>query len=254
MRILAIDVGTGTQDILLFDSSKTIENCIKMVMPAPTVIAARRIQEATRAQQPLALTGMNMGGGPVTEAVQSYIRAGLPVYATEEAASTFDDDMEVVEAMGVSLVGRDEIRTLKAARIVELRDVDLGMMGQALAAFEVAPEWDAVAVAVFDHGKAPPRYSDRKFRFDHLRRQVTEGKREVKSFCYLRHEVPAYMTRMMAVTQSVGEDVPLLVMDSAEATVLGALEGGYVASQPCKVVVNVGNEHTLAFRSRAKHA
>ena len=27
MRILAIDVGTGTQDILLFDSSQEIENC-----------------------------------------------------------------------------------------------------------------------------------------------------------------------------------------------------------------------------------
>ncbi|GAC1401015.1 MAG: hypothetical protein NVSMB49_14510 [Ktedonobacteraceae bacterium] len=27
IRILAVDVGTGTQDILLFESGKTIENC-----------------------------------------------------------------------------------------------------------------------------------------------------------------------------------------------------------------------------------
>ena len=64
MKILVLDIGTGTQDILLFDSSRTIETCIKLVMPAPTVIAARRIREATRARQPLAITGVNMGGGP----------------------------------------------------------------------------------------------------------------------------------------------------------------------------------------------
>ena len=99
MRILALDIGTGTQDILLFDSSRSIENCIKMVMPAPTVIAAQRIGEATAARAPLALTGVNMGGGPVTGAAQRHVQAGLPVYATVSAATTFDDDMEMVKAM-----------------------------------------------------------------------------------------------------------------------------------------------------------
>src|SRR6266700_4159006 len=32
LRILAVDVGTGTQDILFFESGKTIENCFKLVM------------------------------------------------------------------------------------------------------------------------------------------------------------------------------------------------------------------------------
>ena len=167
MKVLALDIGTGTQDILLFDSSKAIENCIKMVMPAPTVIAATRIQQATRARRPLALTGVNMGGGPVTEAARQHLQAGLPVYATVEAATTFDDDMEMVRAMGVSLVDHDEIKGLRNVARVELRDLDLEMVGKALAAFEEAPQWDTLAVAVFDHGNAPPGYSDRKFRFDH---------------------------------------------------------------------------------------
>ena len=29
MKILCVDVGTGTQDILLYDSDKEIENCLK---------------------------------------------------------------------------------------------------------------------------------------------------------------------------------------------------------------------------------
>jgi uncharacterized protein (DUF1786 family) len=36
-------------------------------------------------------------------------------------------------------------------------------------------------------------------------------------------------------------------MDTAEAAVLGSLEDPNVASQQCKVVANLGNEHTLAF-------
>ncbi|MEE9199046.1 MAG: DUF1786 family protein, partial [Dehalococcoidia bacterium] len=215
--------------------------------PAPTVIAARRIREATKARCPLALTGVNMGGGPVTEAMQQHLQAGLPVYATAEAAATFDDDMERVQAMGVSLVSCDETRVLPGVYTVELRDLDLEMVRLALAAYEVAPEWDALAVAVFDHGNAPPGYSDRKFRFDHLRRQVRGGELEVTAFSYLRHEVPEYMTRMLAVAQSVDADTPLLLMDTAEAAVLGALEDERVASRPCKVIVNIGNGHTLAF-------
>ena len=47
MKILALDMGTGTQDILLFDSEQPIENSIKMVMPSATQVAAGRIRRAT---------------------------------------------------------------------------------------------------------------------------------------------------------------------------------------------------------------
>ena len=247
MRILALDIGTGTQDILLFDSSRTIENCIKMVMPAPTVIAGQRIRRATKAGRPLALTGVNMGGGPVTQAVTEHVRAGLPVYATVEAATTFDDDMDMVRSMGVSLLSEEEIEGLTGAARVELRDLDLDMVRRALDSFEAGSEWDAVAVAVFDHGDSPPGYSDRRFRFDHLRRQLDRGGRQVAEFCYLRHEAPGYMTRMAAVERCAEPGLPLLLMDTAEAAVLGALEDDRVAAAHCKVVANLGNEHTLAF-------
>ena len=46
MRILAVDMGTGTQDILLFDSENHIENSVKLVLPSATEVAARRIRAA----------------------------------------------------------------------------------------------------------------------------------------------------------------------------------------------------------------
>src|SRR5690242_2625109 len=100
MRILCIDVGTGTQDILLFDSSTEIENCVQMVMPSPTQIIARQVRVATEARHTLLLAGVTMGGGPGAWAVEDHIKAGLPVFATPDAARTFDDDLERVAAMG----------------------------------------------------------------------------------------------------------------------------------------------------------
>jgi hypothetical protein len=46
MRIRAVDIGTGTQDILLWDTEGQVENSPKMVVPSPTAIAARRIRTA----------------------------------------------------------------------------------------------------------------------------------------------------------------------------------------------------------------
>jgi uncharacterized protein (DUF1786 family) len=246
MKILAIDIGTGTQDILLFDSNQAVENSIQLVMPAPTVIASHRIRAATTAGNSLVLTGTNMGGGPVTGAVREHIDAGFPVHATPTAAITFDDDLDMVLAMGINIVAKDEAARLPGTRVV-LGDLDLSMVRRALEAFEVDPRWDALAVAVFDHGNSPPGYSDRKFRFDHLRQQVIGSQREVISFVYLADEVPNYLTRMKAVVDTAGNDTPLLLMDTAEAAVLGSLEDPHVAAQQCKVVANLGNEHTLAF-------
>ena len=246
MRILAIDIGTGTQDIILFDSTRAVENSVQMVMPAPTVIAAGRVREATMARRPLVLTGTNMGGGPVTGAMMEHVAAGLPTYVTTAAATTFDDDPDMVSGMGLTIVSEDEIKRLDGVR-VELKDLDLEMVRQALRAFEVKPDWDALAVAVFDHGNSPPGYSDRKFRFDHLRQQVLGERQDVYSFIYTADEVPDYLTRMRAVVDTAAGEAPLLMVDTAEAAVLGSLEDEHVASHQRKVVANLGNEHTLAF-------
>jgi len=76
MRILAVDVGTGTQDVLLFDTTREPENALKMVMPSPTQLLAERIREATRAGEDLLLTGVTMGGGPCAWAADEHIKAG----------------------------------------------------------------------------------------------------------------------------------------------------------------------------------
>ena len=115
MQILAVDVGTGTQDVLLFDTKKEPENALKMVMPSPTRQVARAIREATRAGADLLLNGVTMGGGPCSWAAEDHLKAGYRLFATPDAARTFNDDLEQVEAMGIQVVSEDEAASLSRA-------------------------------------------------------------------------------------------------------------------------------------------
>lgn len=247
MKILALDVGTGTQDILLFDTSVEVENCLQMVMPSPTVLVARQIKEATAAGEDVLLTGTIMGGGPSSWAADEHLRAGRRVYATPEAARSFNDDLAEVEKSGIRVVSTEEAGQLRSVRRVEMRDVDLDALGRAFTAFGVELAFDALAVAVFDHGNAPPGYSDRLFRFEFLADRIRTYNSPA-AFAFMRDQIPPRLTRMQAVADSVRGDAPLLLMDTAPAAVLGALEDDRVRAHPTALVANVGNFHTLAFR------
>ncbi|CVK31638.1 DUF1786 family protein [Methanoculleus bourgensis] len=98
--LLAIDVGRGTQDILVYEPGRPIENSIKLVLPSPTVVAAERIRQATRAGRPVFLDGFLMGGGANTGAIRKHLAQGLPVYATPGAAGTFTTILSVCGRWG----------------------------------------------------------------------------------------------------------------------------------------------------------
>jgi uncharacterized protein (DUF1786 family) len=260
MKILAVDMGTGTQDILVFDSDGPVENSVKMVMPSATQIAARRIRRATAAGQSIAITGVIQGGGPCHWALEDHLRAGGVAYATPEAAKTFDDDLDEVERMGVRIVADDEAGRLHdgardaardAARI-ELRDLDLDAIRAALTAFDVSPRFDGLALGCLDHGASPPGYSDRLFRFDHLRR-VVGAENDLCAFAYEPHGLPEYLTRARAMVESArrqDSDTPIVFLDTGAAAALGALQDPRVASEPRQLVLNLGNMHALAFHLR----
>ncbi|HET7011382.1 MAG TPA: DUF1786 domain-containing protein [Anaerolineales bacterium] len=248
MQILTVDVGTGTQDVFLFRSGLALENGFKLVMPSPTMILQRRIQQATARGEPLLLTGVTMGGGPSAWAAEAHCRAGLPLYATAAAARTFNDDLEGIQReMGVVLVSEDEAARLQNVTRLEMKDFDYPTLASAFSAFGIELEPAAVGVAVFDHGAAPPGISDRTFRFDYIERRIREENR-LSAFAYRAADVPPFLTRLRSVVDSAGELSNLVVMDTAPAAVLGAGLDAMVRSRSRRLVVNVGNFHALAFR------
>lgn len=250
MKILTIDIGTGTQDIFLFDSHCEIENGYKLIMPSPTMMVRQQVTAATLAKRDIALEGVIMGGGPSGWAVKNHIAQGLKVYATCEAAKSFDDDLNKIAEMGISLVSEDEIKRLSPEILhIEMRDVDFHKIEKAFALYGVSlSDLDAVAIAVFDHGNAPVDQSDRKFRFNYLDQRIREVN-SLSGFAYTAENIPEIMTRMRAVADSLQEtSLPLVVMDTSPAAVLGATYDPVFPKRDRMMLANAGNGHTLVFR------
>jgi len=234
--LLTVDVGGGTQDLFLWRPGQAVENAVKMVLPAPTQIIARRLRRHTAAGRAVFLTGRLMGGGAVSGAVRQHLAQGLPVYATPAAALTLHDNLDNIKQWGVSLTDNPPAEAMR----VTLGDVDLDTLHQVLAAFEV-PFPTAFAVAVQDHGYSP-HSSNREFRFQLWREVLARGGR-LTDLAF--RQVPESLTRMRAVAEAIPG---VLLMDTCTAGVQGALLDPEARRHlPTGLtVVNLGNAHTFA--------
>jgi uncharacterized protein (DUF1786 family) len=234
--ILAIDVGSGTQDIFFWKAGATVENCVQMVLPSPTVLLARRVQTQTFRGRPLHLEGHLMGGGPLAWAVRDHASAGLSTTASKDAALTLHDNLEHVREMGIEI--RETPRD--GTTSISLGDIQKNALEETLSRFGVdLPEmW---CVAVQDHGHQPEG-SNREFRFHHWRRFLEAGGDPAKT---IYKEPPDYLTRMWAVLSQIPTG---MVMDTGMAAIHGALCDPVVRSELNRgvLVVNLGNQHTLA--------
>jgi uncharacterized protein (DUF1786 family) len=236
-RILAIDVGAGTQDILIYEADKPYENAIKLVLPSQTQIVGRRIRDVTKAGAPLHLAGTIMGGGASSDSVKDHLAAGLRVSATPSAARTMHNDPARVEALGITI--RDDAPP--GAWVVELADVDSAGLRAGLERFGVElPE--VAAIAVQDHGFRPGS-GNNEVRFEYLQSLIADGGR-LEDMVFAAP--PEGMTRMAGVQESWPG---AWLMDTGTAAVMGSLGDPKVAEAADgagAILVNVGNMHTFA--------
>jgi uncharacterized protein (DUF1786 family) len=164
----------------------------------------------------------------------------------------------MVKQMGFEIVDEHEaaMRMRRQELLhIELQDFDARALITALQAFDVDPRVDALAIAAFDHGAAPPGVSDRRFRFDFIAQTVQQDPTP-SAFAYPSELTPTSLTRLQAIATSAvrykelsgsSSVSPLLLMDTGSAAVLGSLEDLQVRQQPNTLLCNIGNFHTLAF-------
>ena len=240
INILAMDIGAGTQDIMLYDDS--FETAYRLVMPAPTVILARRIAGYTREKKDLVMVGETMGGGPINRAIDDHVKAGLRVYSTEIAARTISDDPEEVRKFGVRIVTPEKAMSLTQGEStggILTRDVDRDALSTTCSMYNLQLDPKVVAVAVEDHGAAEAGQSDREYRFSQFRKAIPAG---IEKFAYVKP--PRHFTRMCGVKRTLERNFPKsnhLIMDTKIAAVFG---GAGAAGRKSAVVVDIGNEHT----------
>lgn len=241
IRILAIDVGAGTQDILVYESDRRVENCTKLILPSQTRVVAQRIRRATERRVPIYLAGTLMGGGASSEAIEAHLDAGLPVYSSTRTARTIHNDLERARQTGVVVSDSPPA----GVEIIWLGDVDLDGIRLALERFGVELP-SLYAVAVQDHGYLPGA-GGREFRYEFLQQLLASGG-DLRSMLF--RSVPDYMIRMRAVQ----EELPgAVVMDTGAAAVLGILGDPHVARSVAEngaILVNIGNMHTFAIAVR----
>jgi uncharacterized protein (DUF1786 family) len=236
-QILAIDIGSGTQDVLVWEDGTLMENSVQMVLPSPTTSLAQQVFRATEMRQPIHLDGPLMGGGPVCWAVRDHLAAGLPVTATPHSALTLHDNLDRVQEMGI----RIQRESQEDAFRIRMGDVRKRALETALRQFGIDPPkmW---CIGVQDHG-FQPHGSNRAFRFSHWQAFLNDHGGSMQRTIY--HTPPSYFTRMQAALDQVVEG---MVMDTGMASIHGALCDPEVLAHLDRgvLIVNLGNQHTLA--------
>jgi uncharacterized protein (DUF1786 family) len=249
MKILAIDIGAGTEDILLYDDQKrSIENCIKMVLPSPSQVFAEKAKTSTRQGKDLFVKGDTIGGGAFSHALKRHVEAGFGVFMTENAAYTVRNNLDQVRELGIEVVHDAGPENFEGETLV-LEEVNIGKLRGLLKFFgEPFSDIDFVAVAVQDHGVFPEEMSNRRFRINKIR-ELLEKNPKPEAFAFRENEIPPYYPRMKSAVQASKRQLPnaqVVVMDTSPDAILGCLMDPAVEDADPILAVNVGNGHTMA--------
>ncbi|MBI4861509.1 MAG: hypothetical protein HY815_14800 [Candidatus Riflebacteria bacterium] len=238
MKILAFDIGTGTKDVLLYDSERKLENCIKMVLTSPTVVHAGQIESLS---ENLFLDGHIVGGGPLVHACLRHLKKGHKVVFSLRAASAVKNERSRVEEMGFTVGDNPGYRT------IHLDELQLDRFYEFLRPLGEDPATiDGLCLAVQDHGKAEGGTTDRSFRFDtfveHLKRDPS-----LDVFIYTPETLPDCFMRMHCALEYFKEHSPdkkIVMMD----TCMAALKGSLLVCPEVKgpvAILNCGNSHSM---------
>ena len=249
MKILALDIGAGTEDVLLYDDrKKSIENCVKIVLPSPSQVFAAKVREATRLYKHLFVKEDIIGGGAFAFALRNHVEKGLRVIMTENAAYTIRNDLDEVRELGIEITQESPPNNFNGETLT-IEEVNLTRLEAFLYDFnETLSNVDVVALAVQDHGVFPKGTSNRRFRIQKMK-ELLERNPRPESLAFWEDEVPSCFLRMKSAAQASRRQLPkakVLVMDTSPAAILGCLKDPAVKEVDSVLAINVGNGHTMA--------
>ena len=241
MRILAIDVGTGTQDIMIYDTEKELENSIKLVLPSPHLYISQQIRET---ENDIYFTGEIMGGGKIKKSLLEHMEKGYKVVMEPTCAKTIRDNIEQVKSLGIEIA--DENKDYTDYKKIKLGDINIKKLSEFLLGYDLDLDFDEIAIAVQDHGYNE-NMGDRDFRFEKIRQKVSHPISPLE-FGF-KEDMPEYFTRMQAVRRQIKDEgiekLPL-VMDTKFASIAGMCYDEVASRLDSFIVIDIGNGHTTA--------
>jgi uncharacterized protein (DUF1786 family) len=242
-RYLLLDIGAGTLDMLYYDTDHDLH--YKAVVRSPVRIVADEIGQ-TRGD--LVVTGCEMGGGPVSQALIERARTADVVMSRDAAATIHHDDRRVV-AHGIRILDAadaDGLENDSRYSPIITGDLQPDRLRRIVQGMGVPFEFDAVAVCAQDHGVAPPDVSHLDFRH-RMFTAALDRHPAPQALLYRSDEVPAEMNRLSAIA-SHASALPTdraYVMDSGMAAILGASKDVLAANAERMLVLDIATSHTV---------
>lgn len=241
MKTVAIDVGTGTQDIIVYNSEKEFENSIKLVLPSPHLYIAQLIEES---ENDLYFQGEIMGGGKLKNRILEHIEKGYNVVMEPHCAKTIRDDLEQVKSFGIKIADPNE--TYEGYTRITLGDINIKKLSSVITEYDLDFDFDRIAIAVQDHGYNE-NMGDRDFRFEKIREKLDKPIKP-EEFGFIDN-VPDYYSRMKSVEKILkdeGIEMKPLIMDTKFASIAGMQYDEIAKGLNSYVVIDIGNGHTTA--------
>jgi uncharacterized protein (DUF1786 family) len=243
-RFLAIDVGASTMDGLFLDTNSGDQ--FKFVAKSPTRALAERILACRDGR--IVITGRQMGGGPITEAIKAKAR-DCRVMMTRSAAETIHHRRERIESIGVMLISQKE-----AEQEAKRRDTAWFKTGDIVAedvltmlrSLGIEPAFDYFGICVQDHGTPEANISSLDFRH-HIFKEIIERDPTPFAFLFEADRIPSFLRRMRAAaTDAKGiSSGKIYLMDTGMAAILGASSDPRARGKKPIIVLDIASSHTL---------
>ncbi|MBI5064563.1 MAG: pyruvate formate-lyase activating enzyme, partial [Desulfatitalea sp.] len=242
-RFLMLDIGAGTLDLLYYDALSGEH--FKAVMPAPVRQVAEEIEQT---QGPLAVKGVEMGGGPVSDALRRRAQTAEVVICAE-AAATLHHDLDKVRGWGLNISDDAAIERIwndPAYTPMTLEDVQTERIAQVLKGMGLPTQFEAVAICGQDHGLAPKGTSHLEFRHALFQRLLDESPLPHR-LLFRDDEVPAAFNLLRAMARSARrfDTQEVYVMDSGMAAMAGAAQDAQALGREPILILDVATSHTV---------
>jgi len=242
-KFLMVDIGAGTMDVLWYDSEATLH--YKAAVKSPVRYIAEKAAELTG---DLLVTGIEMGGGPVTNLLKQRAQHAR-VVMTAPAAATLHHDPAKVRSWGIEIMDAAEAGDLRQddsySRLV-LGDIDVERLQKIVEGFGVPFVFDAVVVCAQDHGVAPAGVSHLDYRHNMFVDRLDKSPYP-HVLLYRSDEVPDEMGRLSAIAHTA-RSLPaaeIYVMDSGMAAILGGSMDVLARGRQRIVILDVATSHTV---------
>ncbi len=238
-RYLLIDIGAGTMDVLYHDDQSDLH--FKAVVKSPVRRLAEEI-ESTAGD--LWITGCEMGGGPVSQALIARAQ-NATVTMTQSAAATIHHTRERVTQQGIRIVD-DNTPPPKQAQTIRLLDLNSAHIAGLVEGMGVPFDFDVVGICAQDHGVAPAGVSHLDYRHNLFQTRLDQQPHPA-ALCYRADEIPPAFNRLTAIAHTARE-LPtrnIYVMDSGMAAILGAAHDIQAAGKTRVIVLDVATSHTV---------